>query len=79
MPQRAMDHQRLVTIAILADVLQAESPGQIEIELYSCQLPGAADRVDQLHVDLRAVEGRLAFHALERHVHAGKRGFKRRG
>jgi hypothetical protein len=45
-PQRAMHHQRLMTIAVFADIFHAESPGQIEIELHGGQLPGAADGVD---------------------------------
>ena len=56
-----MDHQRLVAAAVFADVFQAEARGQIEIELHGGELPGAADGVDQLDVDLGTVERGFAF------------------
>ena len=59
--------------AILADVFEVEAARQVEIELHGGELPGPADGVDQLHVDLRAVERGFAgnvfvgnFHAVER-------------
>ena len=72
-PQRAMHHQRLVAVAVFADVFQFEARRQIEIELHGGQLPRAADGVDQLHVDLRAVERRFALHVLVRDAHAVER------
>ena len=54
--QRAMHHQRLVRLAVLADVLQPEAARQREIELHGGKLPLAADGVHQLHVDLGPVE-----------------------
>src|SRR5260370_29293526 len=44
--QRAMNHERLVARAIFGDVFAAAASGQIEIELHSGELPGAADGVD---------------------------------
>src|ERR1035437_10225759 len=55
--QGAVHHQRLVGLAILGDVLQAESAGQGEVELHGGKLPLAADGVHQLDVDLGPVEG----------------------
>src|ERR1035437_5950382 len=55
--QGAVHHQRLVGLAILGDVLQAEPAGQGEIELHGGKLPLAADGVHQLDVDLGTVEG----------------------
>src|SRR5713101_1233641 len=76
--QGAVDHQRLMLGAVFGDVLQAEACGEIEIELHGGELPGAADGVNELDVDLGAVEGRFALHFLERNVHAlqavGERG-----
>ena len=72
-PQRAMHHQRLVAVAVFADVFQAKAAGQIEIELHGGELPRAADGVDELDVDFRAVKRRFAFHAFERHAQFGKR------
>src|SRR5216683_3035017 len=76
--QGAVNHERLMPGAIVGDVLQAEASGQIEIELHGGELPGAADGVNELDVDLGAVEGRFALHFLERNVHAlqavGERG-----
>src|SRR6266851_3985405 len=68
--QGAVYHERLMLGAIVGDVLQAEASGEIEIELHGGELPGAADGVNELDVDLGAVEGRFALHFLERNVHA---------
>src|SRR6266436_4150074 len=68
--QSAVDHERLMLGAIVGDVLQAEASGQIEIELHGGELPGAADGVNELDIDLGAVEGGFALHFLERNVHA---------
>src|SRR5229473_3197694 len=68
--QRAVHHERLMLGAVFADVLQAEARGEIEIELHSGELPGTADRVDELDVDFRAVERAFAYHLFERNVHA---------
>ena len=57
-----MHHQRLVGLAILGDILQAEAAGQREIELHGGKLPLAADGVHQLDVDLRSVECRFVGH-----------------
>ena len=72
-PQRAVNHQRLVARAVFADVFEIEAPRQVEIELHGGELPGAADRVDQLHVDFRAVERGFAGNVFVRDVHALER------
>src|SRR6516165_2423217 len=68
--QRAVNHQGLVAGAIVADILEAEAGRQIEVELHGGELPGSANGVDELHVNLRAIEGGFAFHALEGDLHA---------
>ena len=55
-----MHHQRLMALAVLADVLQAKALGQGEVELHGRELPQAADGVHQLDVDLGAVERSFA-------------------
>jgi hypothetical protein len=72
-PQRAMDHQRLVARAVFADVFEVEARGKVEIELHGGELPGAPDGVDQLHVDLRAVERGFAGNVFVGDVHALER------
>src|ERR1700730_5307671 len=51
-----MHHYGLVAAAIFADVFEAETAREIEIELHGAELPGAADGVDELDVDFGAVE-----------------------
>src|SRR5207253_2421675 len=54
--QRAVDHHRLVPLAVTALVLELEPLGQVEVDLDGGHLPGPADRVTRLNRDLRAVE-----------------------
>ena len=58
--QRAVDHHRLVLGVVGAGVGEAEALGQVVVELAGAELPGAAERVGHVHVDLRAVEGAVA-------------------
>ncbi len=74
-----MHHQRLMPRAVFADVLEIEARRQIEIELHGGELPGPADRVNQLDVDLRSVECRFALDALEGNLQPVERGFQRAG
>src|SRR5580692_2495766 len=46
--------------AVFGDVFEAEARGQVEIELNGGELPRAPDGVDELDVDLGAVEGGFA-------------------
>ena len=62
--QRAVHHQRLVRLAVFADILQPEAARQREIELHGGELPRAADGVHQLHVDLGPVERGFVGHHL---------------
>src|ERR1700684_3601926 len=57
--QCPMHHQRLMRLAVLGDVLQAELARQSEVELDGRKLPQPANGVDQLDVDLGTVERRL--------------------
>ncbi len=61
-----MDHHRLVGLAVLGDVLEAEAGGVVEVHLDGRALPGAVERVLDLDVDLGAVEDALARVHLER-------------
>ena len=54
------------TLAAAGHVGDVETARQIEIELDGRELPRPSDSVDHLDVDLRAVEDRLAVHALVR-------------
>ena len=63
--QRAMHHHRLMALAVFADVFKLEARGQIEVELHRRELPQAAEHVDELHVDLGAVERGFAGESLE--------------
>ena len=58
--QRAVDHDRLVRLAVLADVLELEAVRVVEVHLDGRALPGAVQRVLDLDVDLRPVEDALA-------------------
>ena len=57
---RAVDHHRPVLVVVGAGVGEVEALRQVEVELERAALPGAADGVGQVHVDLRAVEGAVA-------------------
>src|SRR5262245_10130214 len=46
-------------LTVFADVFEIEPARQSEIKLRRRQLPFAAERIEQFHVDLRAVERRL--------------------
>ena len=48
-------------LAILADVLELEALGHVEVELRRIQLPRSTQRVLDVDVDLRPVEGAFAF------------------
>ena len=61
-----MHHERLVALAVFADILQPEALGQVEVELHGGELPQAADGVHQLDVDLRPVERGFAGNQLVR-------------
>ena len=58
--QRAVHHDRLVRLAVLADVLELEAVRVVEVHLDGRALPGAVQRVLDLDVDLRPVEDALA-------------------
>ena len=57
---RAVQHDRRVPPAILADIDRAEPLGHVEIELQGAALPVAAERVAQDEFELRPVERALA-------------------
>ena len=57
--QRAVDHHGAMLGVVLAGVREREALGHRVIELDGAELPGAAERVAHVHVDLRPVEGTL--------------------
>ena len=56
-----VDHHRTVFFTVLAGVGQVEPLGHLEVELDGAALPGASDRVLEVEVDLRPVEGAVPF------------------
>ena len=58
--ERAVHHDGLMALAVFADVLELEARGKVEVELHRGELPEAAEDVDELDVDLGAVEGGFA-------------------
>ena len=57
---RAVEHHRAVLLAVLADVAGVEPLGQHRVGLDRADLPGAADRVGQVELELGRVESALA-------------------
>ncbi len=51
-----VDHDRTMLLAVCADVLQLETLRKLEVKLDGTALPGSADRIYQMEVDLRTVE-----------------------
>ena len=58
--QRPVDHDGAVLLAVLADILQVEALGHLEVQLDGAALPGPAQGVGQVEVQLGAVEGAVA-------------------
>ena len=54
-----MHHDRLFARAVFGDILQSEAGGKIEVELNGRKLPESANGIDQLDVNLWAVERRF--------------------
>ena len=64
----AVDHHRAMLLAVRPDVGKVKALGQVHVQLDGAALPGAADGILEVEVDLRAVEGAVAlvdhvFHA----------------
>ena len=55
-----MDHHRLMATAVGAHVLQPEPLREVEVQLDGGELPGTADGVGDVDIDLRPVEGAAA-------------------
>src|SRR5712671_1001634 len=51
-----MQHDRAMRRVVGPRILQPESFGQVEVELHCRSLPLSSNRVDQLEIELRAVE-----------------------
>ena len=56
-----MDHNRAMLQTVFAGIGQIKFLRQQHIQLNSAALPGTPDRVSQVEVDLRAIEGTIAF------------------
>src|SRR5947207_1892926 len=72
-----MQHERLLARAVFRDIFQLKALGQIEIKLHRGELPGTANGVHQLDVNLGAVERCLSGDGLVGQVAAGERIFER--
>src|SRR4051794_27658934 len=57
---RAVEHDRPMPLAILADVGRVQQLGQYTIGLQRADLPGTADRILEVPLKLRRIEGPLA-------------------
>src|SRR5882762_11284186 len=60
----AVDHERLLAGTVFGYIFEIEALRQVEVELYGRELPEASDGVDQLDVDLGAIERRFARNGL---------------
>ena len=58
--QRAVQHEGPVLVAVRADIGRVQPLGQVRVDLEGAALPDPADRVGQVEVQLRAVEGAVA-------------------
>ena len=63
-----MQHDGTLLRAVVVGVLQVEVERHLEVELHGAALPGATERIFQMEVDLRAVEGAVALVDLVRHI-----------
>src|SRR6185437_3348610 len=70
----AVQHDRHVLLAVLADVESAEQAGHDIIELERADLPGPADRIGQMEFELRRIEGAFAGQFLPAIFGAGAAG-----
>ena len=57
---RAVQHDRGAFLAVLVDVIGAEPPRHVEVDLQCAALPVAADGIAQDELELGTVEGPLA-------------------
>src|SRR2546427_1437739 len=68
----AVQHDRVLLLAVLVHVLGAQAARHHEVDLHGAQLPGTADGVLQVVLDLRAIEGTLARQLLPFHATGGQ-------
>src|SRR5215469_17750817 len=66
----AMHHQRAFTCSVLRHIFQLEALRQVEIKLNRTELPGPADYVYQLDVDLWPIKRGFAGDGFEGNVTA---------
>src|SRR5690242_8109710 len=62
---RAVDHDRTLGLAVRVDVLERKPVRLLEVDLDRRDLPSPAERVLDIDVDLRAIEGAVARIELE--------------
>src|SRR6185437_4131877 len=67
---RTVDDYRPMCAIVLADVGQVEPLGVAVVELNGAELPGPADRVEHVEIDLRTIKRAVA--GLELVLHAGR-------
>ena len=64
----AVDHDRAVLLAVCSHVLQFKTLGQLEVQLNGSALPGTANAVYQMEINLRAIERAVALIYYIRHT-----------
>ena len=74
-----MDHDRAVLFAVRAGVLQLKALGKLHVELDRAALPGTAEAVGQMEIELRAVERAVALVDDVALAHLGHGGLERFG
>src|SRR6266853_5288222 len=72
----AVDHERLLAGTVLGYIFEIEALRQVEVELHGAELPGTADSIHELDVNLRAIESCFAGHNLVRDVQLPQRTFQ---
>src|SRR5216684_4300665 len=75
--ERAVDHHWLLAAAVFGYVFELEALRQVEIELYGAELPGTADGIHKLDVNLRAIESCFAGHNLVWDIKSLQRALQR--
>ena len=71
-----MNHHGPVLLAVLAGVLQLEALGELAVQLDGAALPGAAQGVGQVEVQLGSVEGAVTLVDDKLLAHGGDGGFQ---
>ncbi len=71
-----MNHDGALTLSLFVDVFEVEVERHLEVELTVSALPGSAERIAQVEVDLRTVERAVALVYDIGQIEFFERGFK---